>query len=164
MRSAIPLCALILAVPLSLLPQHSSGGSSSGSGSSGGSSSSGGGHSSGSSSTSSGSGGHANAGSSHGGTTSSSYHSGARSGDVSSSKTQPIQSVHQRADSTRAPEALKPPIPKPGEPGSSNQNPKREHRLFAFLAPHSVSKPPCRGKNCPAACPSGHERGSVRCD
>jgi len=176
MRRTLPFLVLMLAVSLSVLAQHSGGGSS-GSGSSGGSSSGGGGGGSHSSASSGGGGG---GGSSHSSSSSassesqSSSASGGKAGGLSTGS--PSYSGGTRAGNThggsRVPpagtahegkQASKPPVRVPGQP--PEKNPKQGRRLFAFLSPHAVTKPPCRGKNCAASCPAGQvatKSGSCR--
>jgi hypothetical protein len=173
MRRSIPLLTLILIVPLSLLAQHTSGGSSSSSGSSGGSSSSAGGgggsHSSAASSSGGGGGGSSHAsGTSGGGTSSRSSASSSNSGGGARGGSGSTATTHSHAASTRGSESrLQPVQPRRGDRGESTKRPvhapgeppekaaTQRHGLFAFLSAHAATKPPCRGKNCPAACGPG---------
>jgi hypothetical protein len=140
MRRSLPLLVLTLAVPLFLLAQHSGGGSGS-SGSGGGGAS----HSSGGSSSSSSYSGAASHSSSGGSSTVT--HSLSATTHAGASHFEPTQPARQGTD------ASKRPVRVPGQP--PEKNPKQDRRLFAFLSPHTVAKPPCRGKDCPASCPPG---------
>jgi hypothetical protein len=167
MRRTLLFLVLMLTVSLSVLAQHSGGGSS-GSGSSGGSSSGAGGGGSHSSASSGGGGGGASSHSSsssgssasHGSHASGSSPGGSTTGAHSYSGGTHARTTH--GDGSRVPpaetaregnQASRRPVRVPGQP--PEKNPKQGRRLFAFLSPHAVTKPPCRGKNCAASCPAG---------
>lgn len=152
MRRSLLFLVLLLAVPFSLLAQHS-GGSSGSSGGGGGSHSSGssGGGGGGSSHSSGGSGTSGSGSSTRSSSAGNSHAGGGSSGAAHSSSTtrgesrmQPSrQGIEDPKRPTRQPVLTITKEPKPG------------HRLLGLLSPRAVQKPPCRGRNCPVSCAAG---------